>query len=409
MEAPSQPECSVSELPQHSHEREQANIVNILAGVKRLRQGPASLGEQAIKLRLSNTNPAPPNFTRGISTIEPSKQSNSPRSKGPILSTAVEADAGQSADQGAEATQDRAETENGGYDEADDDESDNEESANGGATDEEELRDEEIIDELGKLPSENPDDCVQVELFGKEAAWNTILEGARMVGVTKNQHDWTQVLPPLTTKAMRSLVSNAQKAGNQFEILIETREGENYEQINDTERRLAKNLNDIKKQVETVSEVGSQKSEVITDIYAHAIPTLVETLRWGLRCQTNHYSRPDDFEKLKSIISLQDTLLLLCSKASLWEAKTKSVAPIINATRNKIFPYLRDLREAFANEHEERTRAWQNMQSQLLLIDSHERLKQKRERQKAANTREQERKRRILAADLDRRYQEMFG
>lgn len=407
--APSQPECSASELPQHSHEREQANLVNILAGVKRLREGQASSGEQAIRLRPFNTNSAPPNSTRGMSTREPFGPSNNPRSKGAMLFTAVEVDAGQLADQGAEATQDREETEDGGYDEAGDDEYEYEESANGGATDEEERRDEETIDELGKLHSENPDDCVQVELFGQEAAWNTILEGAQMVGVSKNQHDGTQILPPLKTKAIRSLVSNAQKAGKLFEILIETRKGEDYEQINDLEKRLAKNLIDIKKQVETVSEVGSRKSDIITDIYAHAIPALVETLRWGLRCRTDHYSRPDDFEKLKSIISLQDTLLLLCSKASLWEAKPKSVAPIINATRNKIFPYLRDLREAFANEHEERTRAWQNEQSQLLLIDSHERLKEKRERQKAANTREQERKRRILAADLDRRYRDMFG
>lgn len=324
-----------------------------------------------------------------------------------------------------------------------DSESNIEESATDGAIDEEELDEEEFDeggldgveldeeglgdeevdeerrdegdhdDESGTSHSDNTDDYVQIELYGQEAAWNNILEGARMVGVSKAQRDRTQVLPRLKTRVIGSLVKNAQKAGNYFERLNEARNGKGHEQIDALERRLARKLNQIKEQVETLTEAeaaaGLVGSETITDIYAHAIPNLVDTLRWGLLCHTDHYSRPDDSENLESIISIQDTLLLLCTKARSWKARTISSAPIKKATTQKIFPYLRDLREAFANEHEERTRELQSKQSQLQLIESHERIHEKRQREKAESAEEQERKRRILAKDLDRRYKVMFG
>lgn len=413
MGAPSRSERSASEATPNSHERErntahkQVHLVNVLAGVKRQRERSESSEGRATRLRSSNTNSASSNHVRGMPTPERSGNPNSPHPKDARFLAAMEADTGQSAKQGAEAAQDRDETEYGDYDD-----SNNEETAIGGALDEEELRDGGMEDEPGMPHSPNHDDSVQVlELYGQEAAWKTILEGAKMVGVTKSQHDWTKVLPRLKTKVITSLINDAQKGGNQFQKLMELREGKDHEQIDDMEKQLAKTLYDIKKQVEVLAEGsnGNQSSAVITDIYAHAIPALVETLHWGFRCQTDLYSRSDEFEKLKSIISLQDTLLLLCTKARSWKARCKSVAPIQKATTQKISPYLRDLREAFAHAHEERTRVWQNEQNQLLLIESHERLLERRQRQKVENAMEQERKRRILADDLDRRYQEMFG
>lgn len=287
--------------------------------------------------------------------------------------------------------------------EADDDEPSNEEPATHGAIDEEELRDEEIEDELGTPRHENAGDFIQVELYGQEAAWNTILEAARMVGVTKAQRDRTQVLPSLKTRVIGSLVWNARQAGNHFEELINTRKGKDYEQAEDLEKRSAAILDVIKDQVQTLTEAatGVERSEAITDIYAHAIPSLVETLHWGLLCQTDRYSQKNDLESLKFMISIQDTLLLLCTKACSWNAKPNGSAPIKKATTQKIFPCLRGLRKSFADEHEERTRIWQNEPSQLLLIERRE-----RQRQKLANAREHKRKRRIRAKDQNRRLSE---
>lgn len=418
----SQSECSTSEVPQDSHERErdtaqkQVHLVNILAGVKRKRGGPASLGGRFARVEIPSSNSTRKNHARGIPTPEPSRNLNSSPPEGATLYAMIEKDAGESADQGAEVAPDREETEDGDYedgdyDEAHDNESSDEETASVGALDEERHHDEGIIDESGTPHRENPYDSIQVEFYGEEGAWNTILEGARLIGVSRTRRDKTQVLPRLKTSVIGSLIRNAQKAGNHFEKLIQTRKEEDHQQIDDLEKRLAKKLNQIKEQVQTITEAGAgtKGSEIITDIYAHGIPKLVETLRWALLCQSDYYSRSNDFEKLKSIVSIQDTILLLCRKALSWRAKTQSSSPIIKATTQKIFPYLQSLREAFADEYEERKRVKQNERSQSVLIESHEKLHEKRQRQKADNEREQERKRQIMAKDLDRRYREIFG
>lgn len=413
----SQSECSTSEVPQDSRERErdtaqkQVHLVNILAGVKSKRGGPASLGGRFARVEIPRSNSTPTNHKRGMPTPEPSGNLNVSAPKGATLYAMIEADAGGSADQGAEAARDKEETEDGSHDEADDNESNDEESANVGALDEKRHHDEGIIDESGTPHGENPYDSIRVEFYGEETAWNTILEGARLVGVSRTRRDKTQVLPRLKTTVIGSLIRNAQKAGNLFEKLIQTRKEEDHQQIDDLEKRLAKKLNQIKEQVQTITEAnaGTKGSEIITDIYAHAIPNLVETLQWGLLCQSDYYSRSNDFEKLKSIVSIQDTILLLCRKALSWRAKTQSSSPIVKATTQKILPYLQSLREAFADEYEERKRVRQNERSQSVLIESHEKLHEKRQRQKADNEREQERKRRIMAEDLDRRYKEIFG
>lgn len=388
MGASSQSQDSASEVSRDSIERErdtaqkQLHLVNILAGVKRKRDGPASPGDQATRARVPSTKSPPPNHTREVPTPSPSGNPDSPPPNGPTLFATMEADAGQSGDQGAEAEKNREEPEDESYDEAEDESND-----------------------------DDSDDPVYVELFGQEAAWETILEGARMVGVSKARSNQTQVLPPLKTTVIRSLVKNTQRAGNHFEKLINTRKEKDHEQIEHLEKRLATKLEEIKEQVETLTEAaaGTESSETITDTFAHAIPNLVETLRWGFLCQTGYYSRSTDFEKLESIISVQDTLLLLCEKARSWKAKTNSFAPIRKVTTQKIFPYLRDLREAFAVVYEERTRVWQYEQSQSLLIESHERLHEKRQLQRVENAREQERKRRIISKDLDQRYRAIFG
>ena len=380
---------SASEVSRDTIERErdtaqkQLHLVNILAGVKRKRDGPASPGDRETRMRVPRTESPPPNHTRDVTTPSSSGNPDSPPPNGPRMFATMEADAGQLGDQGAEAERNREESEDGSYDEAIEDES----------------NDVDL------------DDSVHVEFFGQEAAWKTILEGARMVGVSKARSNRTQGLPPLKTTVIRSLVKNTQRAGNYFEKLISTRKEKDQERTEHLEKRLATKLEEVKEQVETLTEAaaGTESSETITDTFAHAIPNLVETLRWGFLCQTEYYSRSTDFEKLESIISVQDTLLLLCKKARSWKAKTSSFAPIRKVTTQKIFPYLRDLREAFADVYEERTRVWQSEQSQSLLIESHERLHEKRQLQRVENAREQERKRRILAKDLDQRYKAIFG
>lgn len=404
--APSQSESSASKVPQDSYEWErdtaqkQVHLVSTLAGVKRKRDEPASPGEEATRVKVSRTKPISPNHTP---SPEPSENPKSSLAKGATLYAMMEAGANQSAEEEAEVTQEKKDSEDG-------DDAADEESARVGANNEE-LRNEENTDESGTPPNESPDDSVQIELYGQEAAWNTILEGANMVGVSKARHERTKALPRLRTRVIKSLVRGTEKAGNYFETLIDARDHKDQEQIDVLEKRLAKKLNAIKVKVETLTEAAAstESSEVITDIYAHAMPTLVATLRWGLICQTNNYSRSDDLEELSSMISIQDTMLLLCKKARLWKAKPRSSAPIIKATTQKIFPYLQSLRDAFAEEHEKRTRVWQNEQSQSLLLESHERLLEKRRREKLENAREQERKRKIMANDLERRYKEMFG
>ena len=201
----------------------------------------------------------------------------------------------------------------------------------------------------------------EMELFGADGAWKTVLEGAQSVCGTK---------PPLNhmlkllTKTIRDLVHDVREARRSYKQLWPSRAGD-HDSRDGINAQLSKSLNAIEDRIGRLSAetAATEASEVIRDIYARAIPAMVFLLQSALESRIYHSIEPCDLETLNSIvigleeiIRLQEMAILLCETARKWEAKPVLTSqPIVKPTSQKILPNLRHMRDAFSKQlHEQK-------------------------------------------------------
>jgi hypothetical protein len=218
-------------------------------------------------------------------------------------------------------------------------------------------------------------EALHIELYGQEPAWDEVLKGAEQIGVSTTGGSQTKILPRLENPVIRYIVRSTRSATRLLKRLLEELDMEE-EDAGVLEARLETALADIGEKVKALDETaaGTKRSETAKDIYAHAIPSLVFLLRSALQYRTMDYAQPSDLEFLKSMISIQDTILLLCEKAFAWNAKAYHETPIVCPTRQIIRPCLRTVREAFQGELEHRKRLFAQRWDDRPLSMSHERL-----------------------------------
>ena len=246
----------------------------------------------------------------------------------------------------------------------------------------------QATDENTLSPDLSDADTGEIELFGLGRPWWIVMKGAREVGFSHLKGHEIREKPPLATKTVKGLVDLIKEATALYNRL-EPSEMPNIsvEDIHSTEERLTITNGQIFEEVQELSEekAGDKKSEIIQDIYAHAIPNLVFWLRAGMKCRTEQYRRVDDIGNLKEIVRNQDLILELCEKARRWKAKPLTDRPITNTTSNSIKPYLRDIRKTFNMELEKRERLVRHQSNELALAESHERRLELQKRQKQFN------------------------
>ena len=175
--------------------------------------------------------------------------------------------------------------------------------------------------------------------------WDKVLDGAKTVGVSKIHNEIIRGKPQLETKTIKAFVKQVRKTSKIYHNLGLRSEVEPEAQELD---RQVKDINEV--------QAGNKKSEMIQDIYAHAIPELVFMLDKALHARKADCSLPDDVKGLKEITRLQDITIRLCEKAQNWSQSPVTDRPIKNSTRQKIYPYLRTIRKAFLKEIDYRQR-----------------------------------------------------
>lgn len=239
-----------------------------------------------------------------------------------------------------------------------------------------------------RSPDLSESEANNLELFGRWRDWEIVLDGANSVGVSNLKGKSVKEIPRLTTNKITGLVDTIKDARSlyrQLDSQIET--GMSDDDIQNLEERLANTNQEIFDEVEALSEedAGNEQSEVIQDIYAHAMPNLVYWLKAALSCRSDQYSQEEDVINLQEVIRLQDLILDLCLKARQWKAKPVTDRPITNSTAQKINPYLRDIRRAFGQELERRERAVRQQSNDHALARSHAQRRERLERQKLLN------------------------
>ncbi len=198
---------------------------------------------------------------------------------------------------------------------------------------------------------------LEIELFGEDDSWATVLDGARRVGMSEVKGILVKEKPKLETKSIENIITLVKEVKGMYKNLSQYQEND-HDGRDGLHQQLIEGLGKITREIEQVSETkaGNKKAEVIQDIYAHAIPHLVRLLEVALQCRTKEYAKSYDTDALQEVIALQDDILKICHKAREWKTKPLTSRPIIRPTSHKIFPYLRDVKRAFQTVFEERKR-----------------------------------------------------
>ncbi|KAL9013375.1 MAG: hypothetical protein Q9173_001923 [Seirophora scorigena] len=242
---------------------------------------------------------------------------------------------------------------------ADSDESDRREADGEGAEREEADREEEessseAIDsdqsshgDFEELP--DIQEQTSPELLGTDSAWREIKFAIRTIEETRENR-------PVKTRHMKRLVSVMEKATKAYALPVLESSPEPTV-LDERAEQQQKRIKGIEKSINKLSEIEfkGNKSDVIRDIYVHAIPQLVALLDSALEARSVQLSRKRHISALEEIIRIQDVLASLCEKALGWRAKPSTFRPIMQPVRT-MRPILQSLQDRFKATLRERKR-----------------------------------------------------
>ncbi|KAL8782987.1 MAG: hypothetical protein Q9213_004944 [Squamulea squamosa] len=219
---------------------------------------------------------------------------------------------------------------------------------------EEQENDSEENQEIGSQVSEQRDaqnsrtarNNLKPELLGTDDMWKRINDARREVGVSNIRGHKVREVPLLKSERGIKVVDRIKAA---VQIFASTDDSQP-----DVHRKIIRNLTRC---VANLSESSCQdkESEVIQDIYAHAVPTMVELLDKAFNARRIQLSDRNNITCIGEIIQLQDALATLCEKARAWTAKPETSRPIIQPTVT-INSIVRRMRTVFSKELDDRKR-----------------------------------------------------
>ncbi|KAI4118892.1 MAG: hypothetical protein LQ345_001127 [Seirophora villosa] len=195
------------------------------------------------------------------------------------------------------------------------------------------------------------------ELLGMDRAWREIKLAIRTIGTSarKGKKETRENPPPKTTQ-IEKLVGVMKKAIKAYAspVLESSPEPTVLDEPAERQQKIVKG---IAKSINKLSEIDSKgnKSDLIHDIYVHAIPQLVELLDKALEARSVQLSRKRNISALEEIIRIQDTLASLCEKALQWRAKLSTIGPLMQPVRT-MGPLLQSLQGRFKATLRERKR-----------------------------------------------------
>ena len=208
----------------------------------------------------------------------------------------------------------------------------------------------------------------ELELFGQDKAWKTVLDGARSVcdpELPLNQ------MPKRLTRRLKDLIYAVSEARSSYEQLLLFK-GLSHDGLDGLNDDLTKSFDAIEDQIKKLSErnAAGKASKIIEHLFTCAIPAMVFLLQSALLSRVYHSDEPCALESLNEIVNglseivrLQKMTILLCEKAKNWKAKPDP--SIKSPTTRKILPCLRAMREVFSNVLSEQDRKRKMKQNAL--------------------------------------------
>ncbi|KAL8845494.1 MAG: hypothetical protein Q9176_000130 [Flavoplaca citrina] len=184
-----------------------------------------------------------------------------------------------------------------------------------------------------------------LEVLGQENAWAKIKEARREIGVSTTKGDKVKNIPKLDTEQGKELISIIKTA---TQVYFSPDQDDSNVQSQQAFKEVDRYVKDLSEEA-----CAGEERKVVQDLYAHAVPKLVQSLETVLRASSTHLKQRNDTSTLKEVIGLQNILIRLCDKAREWKVKPQSSSPIIQPTR-RIRRHVIDMRNAFRKELEDR-------------------------------------------------------
>ena len=241
---------------------------------------------------------------------------------------------------------------------------------------------------------------VTLELFGQQDKWQKVLSAARSIGIVKKGHARRRHKIPLETQTIKNFIDGVREASECYQSLAAYNSPDDY--VDDiVESRLLDHLDWLGTKMEDLeeSQADRNKSSIIQDIYAHAIPKLVFLINRAFLARSALYSAPGDTQRIQEIIWLLELTIDLCQKAMSWKAAPKTELPIKSQTRKVIFPSLRLICDAFETELEDRTSEKRKMREEAVRAEGYQAREVRWLEQEEKSRRERERRQRRGAED----------
>ncbi|KAI9793160.1 MAG: hypothetical protein M1835_007416 [Candelina submexicana] len=192
-------------------------------------------------------------------------------------------------------------------------------------------------------------------LFGQAENFRTIREALRRVGIQKKKDRMIKHKIELSTKEVKGIVKLTAEA---IELCTELEligaEEAQKEEIQTLWRKYRRRIFEVKEDVGHITHerAGTKSQAMIEDIYAHAIPKLVQLLIVLVRSH-------GDAERVESTslmddIRATDIILQLGEKASKWVVRPDPELTIVKPIMKGVLPCVRTIRMAFHEEMRKR-------------------------------------------------------
>ncbi|KAL8766176.1 MAG: hypothetical protein Q9194_006344 [Teloschistes cf. exilis] len=183
-----------------------------------------------------------------------------------------------------------------------------------------------------------------LELFGQDQDWKGITAATKRIGLSNNKtlSDSEKERPELESQRIKDLLKVIEGARQVYRSTTKTPE------VSDAVTKLYQSVAELSE-----ASCKRNKGQVVTDIYFHAVPKLVDLLTAVLKGRRRQLQDEDNLTVLEEVIDIQDCLFILCTKARGWRAKPKTLLPTKQPVQ-QIRPKIVSMRSGFLKEYDRR-------------------------------------------------------
>ena len=225
-----------------------------------------------------------------------------------------------------------------------------------------------------------------LHLFGDESVWLEITQA-------RTKLKWNPRSVKYRSKETKPIMGMARDTNNLYTDLYNYKNGTDYELDLEIERMLG-NIESSTRVLRSADYKGHAK-QMIHDIYAYIIPTLIDLIESSIKARSKLIKEPNEQTFLAEVTRVIEMTVHLCQNVQNWRSGDKILLPttkyqVVAPTARVISPRLRNVLKTFGTELDRRrfvakSRADERQRMEMYKRRSEEVEKPKREKRRQQN------------------------